>query len=177
MSARSEAYAPHVRLRPASPLPEPNYDAIRDGVTNLTDEQIDALFAADLDRAMREVVPDFDELPEMRGWPRWELKRPPLLPVRVRTRMLLIAGGIRRGTRASLRRAGWQPQYNAIRLYQTWTANNDNLPMNCITWFEAFAFCIWDGGRLPTELEWNYAAAGGSSQNVYPCSANETRGF
>src|SRR6185503_5212427 len=44
--------------------------------------------------------------------------------------------------------------------------------MNCVSWFEAFAFCAWDGGRLPTETEWNYAAAGGNEQRVYPWGAN-----
>jgi sulfatase modifying factor 1 len=27
---------------------------------------------------------------------------------------------------------------------------NENLPINCVTWFEAYAFCIWDGGFLPS---------------------------
>jgi len=56
---------------------------------------------------------------------------------------------------------------------QTWTdaagsAATESVAINCITWFEAEAFCIWDGGRLPTEAEWNYAAAGGSQQRIYP---------
>jgi formylglycine-generating enzyme required for sulfatase activity len=58
--------------------------------------------------------------------------------------------------------------------YQTWTdmaGGNENKPMNCLDWYEAFAFCAWDGGRLATEAEWNYAAAGGSEQRVYPWGA------
>jgi formylglycine-generating enzyme len=45
---------------------------------------------------------------------------------------------------------------------------NDNLPMTCVNWWMAFAFCIWDGGRLPLEVEWEYAAKGGTLHRIYP---------
>jgi formylglycine-generating enzyme len=47
------------------------------------------------------------------------------------------------------------------------------LPINCITWQEAYAFCIWDGGFLPSEAEWVYAAAGGSEQREYPWGSTD----
>jgi formylglycine-generating enzyme required for sulfatase activity len=56
----------------------------------------------------------------------------------------------------------------------TWTdapGSAETLPINCLTWLEAYAFCIWDGGRLPTEAEWNFAAAGGDEQRRYPWGA------
>ena len=46
--------------------------------------------------------------------------------------------------------------------------DNERNPMNCMTWYEAYAFCIWDGGRLPTEAEWNFVAAHGPAQAMYP---------
>lgn len=46
----------------------------------------------------------------------------------------------------------------------------ENRPMNCLTWYDAMAFCAWDGGYLPTEAEWNYAATGGNEQRAYPWS-------
>lgn len=53
-------------------------------------------------------------------------------------------------------------------------AGDETRPMNCVTWFEALAFCIWDGGYLPTEAEWNFAAAGGNEQRVFPWSMPPT---
>jgi len=56
----------------------------------------------------------------------------------------------------------------------TWTDNpggNESRPINCVSWHTAFAFCIWDGGRLATNAEWQYAATGGSEQREYPWSS------
>ncbi len=60
---------------------------------------------------------------------------------------------------------------------QTWTdtaGSNESKPVNCLDWYTAFAFCAWDGGRLATEAEWNYAASGGSEQRYYPWSSPAT---
>ena len=52
--------------------------------------------------------------------------------------------------------------------YTAKPATNEGKPMVCLSWYEAFAFCAWDGGRLVTEAEWNYAAAGGDEARTYP---------
>lgn len=63
---------------------------------------------------------------------------------------------------------GGNPAYEVGPTWTSSAAGGENKPINCVNWYEAFAFCIWDGGRLATEAEWEYAAAGGSENRFYP---------
>jgi sulfatase modifying factor 1 len=48
------------------------------------------------------------------------------------------------------------------------SSSSDNEPISCVTWYEAFLFCYADGGHLPSEAQWNFAAAGGTEGRPYP---------
>lgn len=112
-----------------------------------------------------------------------------------RFRMFLDAG---QGTRATPPTAGagahpkhpdsgWSPAWNqslaasrselesalACGPGASWTPTpgaNETLPINCVSYYEALAFCAWDGGFLPTEAERNHVASGGDEQRVFPWS-------
>jgi formylglycine-generating enzyme required for sulfatase activity len=91
------------------------------------------------------------------------------------------------GAHPKIANSGWQPAWDVLlpedgaalraglnRFSGTWTdapGANEHRPINNVSWFVAFAFCAWDGARLPTYTEANFAAAGGSEQRLYPWSA------
>jgi formylglycine-generating enzyme required for sulfatase activity len=94
------------------------------------------------------------------------------------------------GAHPKIANSGWQSGWNehlpanagalASLLTQSggsWTTTpglNERKPIVYVTWFVAFAFCAWDGARLPTRAELSYAATGGSEQRVYPWSVPPT---
>lgn len=46
-------------------------------------------------------------------------------------------------------------------------------PVNCVTWNEAEAFCRAHGARLPSEIEWEWAARGGPQERSYAWGEEE----
>jgi formylglycine-generating enzyme required for sulfatase activity len=89
------------------------------------------------------------------------------------------------GAHPKISGSSWSPTWNqhlppssaALRELlgnTTWTeqpGDNEQKPIANVPWLVAFAFCAWDGARLPTYAEWSFAALGGDEQRHYPWSA------
>ncbi|WP_437601813.1 DNRLRE domain-containing protein [Sorangium sp. So ce590] len=91
------------------------------------------------------------------------------------------------GAHPKIPNSGWDPSWNSQLAADTsalksalicdpygwpsWSNTpgaKEHKPIVCANWFELFAFCAWDGGRMPTQAEINYASAGGDEQRIYP---------
>lgn len=60
----------------------------------------------------------------------------------------------------SVSRANWKTYF--------YGSERGNYPVVAVTWSDAKEYCKWDGKRLPTEAEWEYAARAGRVGGVYP---------
>jgi formylglycine-generating enzyme required for sulfatase activity len=90
------------------------------------------------------------------------------------------------GTQQNVAGTGWSPTWDGLMpssavalvanvtrcaansTYTVAEGPNELKPMNCMTWYEAFGFCVWDGGFLPTEIQRTFAAANGDDNRYFP---------
>lgn len=63
----------------------------------------------------------------------------------------------------------WRELYQAAANGATFNSEpiNLNCPVTNVDWYDAYAYCKWRGGRLPTEEEWEKSARGATG-NTYP---------
>jgi formylglycine-generating enzyme required for sulfatase activity len=52
----------------------------------------------------------------------------------------------------------------------------DNYAISCVSWYGSIAFCLWLGGSLPTEAQWEYAGRydGSGANNSYQYAGSGT---
>lgn len=62
----------------------------------------------------------------------------------------------------------WYTDREGLPRYNPDAMDRGQRAVNMIDWQQASDFCTYIGGRLPTEREWEYLAAGGAEKQLYP---------
>jgi formylglycine-generating enzyme len=83
-------------------------------------------------------------------------------------------------TRAVAQAPWWRQVFGATWLHPEGPASDlderSDHPVVHVSWMDARACCRWAGGRLPFEVEWEFAARGGLEQCRYPWGDELTPG-
>lgn len=58
-------------------------------------------------------------------------------------------------------RGSWHPGF------VTDPGPSSNVPVQCVDWIQSRDYCAWVGGRLPTQMQWEYMARGGSTSDYF----------
>jgi formylglycine-generating enzyme required for sulfatase activity len=63
--------------------------------------------------------------------------------------------------------------------YSSANEGRDSFPVNCIVWADARAFCKFEGGDLPSEVQWEWVAsqAGRTEKTAYPWGGPDLESF